>query len=172
VAFTYITVTGTYKNPDASNATGAVSFTPTGTMRNANVTVADPVVGQLTSGALSVSLAATDDSGTTPTGVTYLVTEYITGLATPRTYYLAVPNAGGSINLATATLISASDPVPDASTIAALSAAVVHNTGNIGFYGATAIAKPTVTGSRGGNAALASLLTALANLGLITDSSS
>ena len=30
---------------------------------------------------------------------------------------------------------------------------------------------PSVTGSRGGNAALASLLTALANLGLLTDSS-
>jgi hypothetical protein len=42
----------------------------------------------------------------------------------------------------------------------------------VGFFGATAVAKPTVTGSRGGNAALASLLTALASLGLITDSSS
>lgn len=43
--------------------------------------------------------------------------------------------------------------------------------GNMGFYGAAAVAKPTVTGSRGGNAALASLLTALANFGLLTDSS-
>ncbi len=41
----------------------------------------------------------------------------------------------------------------------------------LGFYGATSVAKQTVTGSRGGNAALASLLTALAALGLITDSS-
>lgn len=41
---------------------------------------------------------------------------------------------------------------------------------NLGFYGATATTKPAVTGSRGGNAALASLLTALATLGLITDS--
>lgn len=40
----------------------------------------------------------------------------------------------------------------------------------IGFLGAAAIARPNVTGSRGGNAALASFLTALANLGLITDS--
>jgi hypothetical protein len=40
----------------------------------------------------------------------------------------------------------------------------------LGFYGAAAVTKPTVTGSRGGNAALASLLTALATLGLITDS--
>ena len=42
----------------------------------------------------------------------------------------------------------------------------------VGFFGATPAAKQTVTGSRGGNAALASLLTGLANLGLITDSSS
>jgi hypothetical protein len=42
----------------------------------------------------------------------------------------------------------------------------------IAFYGATAAAKQTVTGSRGGNAALASLLTALATYGLVTDSSS
>jgi len=40
----------------------------------------------------------------------------------------------------------------------------------VGFQGTAPIAKPTVTGSRGGNAALASLLTALANYGLITDS--
>jgi hypothetical protein len=44
--------------------------------------------------------------------------------------------------------------------------------GKIGFFDALAASKPTVTGSRGGNAALASLLTALATLGLVTDSSS
>ena len=41
-----------------------------------------------------------------------------------------------------------------------------------GFFGATPVSKPTVTGSRGANPALQSLLTALANLGLVTDSSS
>ena len=40
----------------------------------------------------------------------------------------------------------------------------------LGFYGTAPSAKPTITGSRGGNAALASLLTSLAGLGLITDS--
>lgn len=44
-------------------------------------------------------------------------------------------------------------------------------TNTVGFYGATPVTRPAVTGSRGGNAALASLLTALANLGLITDGS-
>lgn len=42
----------------------------------------------------------------------------------------------------------------------------------IGFYATAPAAKQTVTGSRGSNAALESLLTALATLGLITDSSS
>lgn len=42
----------------------------------------------------------------------------------------------------------------------------------IGFNGTSPIAKPTVTGSRGANAALASLCTQLAALGLITDSTS
>ena len=41
---------------------------------------------------------------------------------------------------------------------------------NIGFFGVTASSRPDITGSRGGNAALADLLTKLATLGLITDS--
>lgn len=45
-------------------------------------------------------------------------------------------------------------------------------TASLGFYGSAAVAQQTVTGSRGANAALASLLTALATLGLIVDSSS
>lgn len=39
----------------------------------------------------------------------------------------------------------------------------------VGFYGTTPQTKSTVTGSRGGNAALTSLLQALAGLGLVTD---
>ena len=42
--------------------------------------------------------------------------------------------------------------------------------GLIGFNGSSPVAKPTITGSRGGNAALASLLMALASYGLVTDS--
>lgn len=40
----------------------------------------------------------------------------------------------------------------------------------VGFFGATPVGRPTVSGAKGGNATLASLVTALANLGLITDS--
>jgi hypothetical protein len=49
---------------------------------------------------------------------------------------------------------------------------IIGAAGELGFFGSSAVAKPTVSGSRGGNAALASLLTALANLGLVTDSTS
>ena len=41
----------------------------------------------------------------------------------------------------------------------------------IGFFSSAPVVRPTVTGSRGGNAALADLLTELATLGLIIDSS-
>lgn len=41
----------------------------------------------------------------------------------------------------------------------------------LGFFGVTPVARPTVTGSRASGAALASLLTALASLGLIVDGS-
>lgn len=45
-----------------------------------------------------------------------------------------------------------------------------HDGTNIGFYGVAPVARPDVTGSRGGNVALQNLLTALASQGLITDS--
>lgn len=48
---------------------------------------------------------------------------------------------------------------------------IAGNSTGLGFFAATPVAKPTVTGSRGGNAALANLLAELALLGLITDSS-
>jgi hypothetical protein len=47
---------------------------------------------------------------------------------------------------------------------------LAHRGTKAGFYNTSPVAKQTVTGSRGGNAALASLLTSLANTGLITDS--
>ena len=40
----------------------------------------------------------------------------------------------------------------------------------LGFFTTAPVTKPTVTGAKGGNAALTSLMTALAGLGLVTDS--
>jgi len=67
-------------------------------------------------------------------------------------------NSQGTLTLSGATLVVAAD--------------FDHTGTKLGFYSATLQTKPTVTGSRGGNAALANLLTDLANLGLITNSSS
>lgn len=53
-----------------------------------------------------------------------------------------------------------------------ITGALDHDGTTAGFYNTTPAVKQTVTGSRGGNAALASLLTALATIGLLTDSSS
>ena len=47
---------------------------------------------------------------------------------------------------------------------------VLVGTSTLGFFENTGTTKQTVTGSRGGNAALASLLTALAGYGILTDS--
>lgn len=46
----------------------------------------------------------------------------------------------------------------------------IDNSGNIGFFATTPAGQQDITGSRGGNVALANLLTGLATLGLITDS--
>jgi hypothetical protein len=101
--FTFITVTGTYKNADGTFPAGKVTFTPTAAMRSTSAILeAGTVTGRLNgSGVVSVSLAATDDASTTPTGVTYLVVETITGAPT-RSYNIAVPHSGGSLDLATA----------------------------------------------------------------------
>jgi hypothetical protein len=47
---------------------------------------------------------------------------------------------------------------------------MTFGSGEVGFHGASPTGRLTVTGSRGGNAALASLLTELASKGLITNS--
>ena len=50
------------------------------------------------------------------------------------------------------------------------SVSIGNGTGfKLGFYGAAAALKPTVTGSKGGNVALASVIAAFVALGLITD---
>lgn len=60
--------------------------------------------------------------------------------------------------------------------VSALYSGAVHTldgaANTLGFHGATPVTKQTVSGSRGGNAALADLLTKLATLGLITDGTS
>lgn len=75
----------------------------------------------------------------------------------------------GATNVST---LSASSSV-QANGVLFANAGFDHVAGTLRFWnGAGQTSKPAITGSRGGNAALASLLTALATYGLITDSSS
>lgn len=112
----------------------------------------------------TTSAARKDDSAFVVGGGSALISEIVAG------------NDGNIGLTATDNLASSASVVLDATSGSpsgiSLAAGEIAMSGSMGFFGATAIAKPTVTGSRGGNAALASLLTALANLGLITNSSS
>lgn len=102
MAFTQITVTGTYRTADGAPAQGAVSFTPVVPMHNGNIVISAAVAGQLnSSGVVTVSLAATTDPGTTPLGGTYEVAEFLTNQPARPRYNIIVAHNGGQINLAT-----------------------------------------------------------------------
>lgn len=100
----------------------------------------------------------------TPSAINYL---QITGAATGVALVLAPANAGdaniSSFVRGRGTGLSGLQDSAGTTRIAV-------NTTGIGFFNTAPIAKPAASGSRGGNAALASLLTQLAALGLITDS--
>jgi hypothetical protein len=105
MAFTTITVTGTFLAAGGSAASGNITFVASATMTDSasNQTVSPTLVtGTLNgSGVLSVALTATDDSTTQPTGVTYEVTENVTG-AGQNKYNIEVPasSPGGTLDLA------------------------------------------------------------------------
>lgn len=79
MAFTLITVTGTYRLPTGAPASGSVSFTLTAPMRDAlediTITPQEQVVALNSSGSISINLYANDDDSTVPDGVTYEVNE-------------------------------------------------------------------------------------------------
>ena len=109
MAFTTIAVTGTFLQADGSTpATGNVTFIASTTMQDSsNNQIIAPTLSTGTlngSGAFSVNLAATDDSTTQPTGVTYEVTENIDG-AGQNKYSIEVPSAsiGATMDLADVT---------------------------------------------------------------------
>lgn len=81
MAFTIVTVTGTYHKADGSPASGSVTFLATGTMRDTDsdvtITPAEITATLDEDGSISVELAANDGVFTTPRGVTYEVTERI-----------------------------------------------------------------------------------------------
>ena len=90
------------------------------------------------------------------------------GLASDDRLYLGVRLAGGTYEWGLI-MVSGRDTLVNTLEV---DGAIDHDGSTIGFYGTAPATKQTVTGSRGGNAALNSLCTALAAIGLITNSTS
>lgn len=141
--FTNVQVTGRYLDPaTGSPRAGTVTFTLAAAMSNAGQSSATSYTGTLDSaGNLTMTVPATNDAGTVPYGQAYRVVENLNG---------------GTAGSSYAQLVGFAD-VRDGIRLASVPAV------------GQGAAKVTVTGAKSGNAALASLMTALAGLGLVTD---
>lgn len=114
MAFTGITVTGTYEDPIGDSAEGRVTFKLTSTMRqpegNLTIVPTDVVATLDGNGEFSIVLPANNDSGTVPSGVGYEVTERIRGAALNKYFISIDKNAiSGAVDLAD--LVASIDPV-------------------------------------------------------------
>jgi hypothetical protein len=97
-----VTLTGRYVRPDGTPFAGTVTFASPDYVRipGADTTAGGSVTVTLdANGAFSVVLIATDNTDARPINFTYTVTETLTGVAS-RTYYIALPQATGTVNLA------------------------------------------------------------------------
>ncbi|MGW0419475.1 hypothetical protein [Streptomyces sp. NPDC003015] len=106
-----VTLTGRYIRPDGTPFSGTVSFSAPDYVRlsGADTTAGGSITVTLdVTGAFSVVLIATDNVDARPTNFTYSVTEALTGVAS-RTYYVALPQATGTTNLADIAPAAASD---------------------------------------------------------------
>ena len=114
MAFTSITVTGTYEDPIGDPAEGRVTFKLTSTMRqpegNLTIVPTDVVATLDGDGEFSIDLPANNDSGTVPSGVGYEVTERIRGAALNK-YFISIDKdaIGDTVDLAD--LVPSIDPV-------------------------------------------------------------
>ncbi len=142
------------------------------TSGTSNVAVGDESLFAVTDGIGNVSLGHTAGRAFT-TGTYNTAVGYGTGYTGATTATIS-----GSVCIGTNSSGTAAQATADNQFVLGTSShdvqvpGTLKVTGNVGFYNTAPAAKPTVTGSRGSNAALASLLTALAGLGLLTDSSS
>jgi hypothetical protein len=116
-------------------------------------------------------------SATTTTEATILGNYAGYGATTATRAVLIGHRAGFGLTAATSRLIIESNPTYSntgliAGNFATAERSVELNCLKLGMYSATPVTKQSITGSRGGNAALADLLTKLALVGIITDSTS
>lgn len=101
MAFTQVTITGTYNTQAGATASGSVTFTLTKPMENGDIINPQPVTVTLdSSGHFSTTLAANDDTGTVPSDTQYGVTELISG-AEPRDYFITVSHSVNPVDIST-----------------------------------------------------------------------
>lgn len=156
---------GRYRKADGTLATYA------GTASQALTASATNYVYLTDAGALTVSTSAWPAAFHVPLAVAVTGGSTVTTLTDSR-----VPLVSSGAALSTVFLSLAAS---DASGVVVVTTGTTNGvrigsgiSDKLGFWGATPGPVPTVTGSRGGNAALASLLSGLAARGLIIDSSS
>lgn len=105
MAFTSITLTHQFLNPDGTPASGMVAFRLTERVTNGGVTYAPqvPVHATLDSnGHLSQALPANNDPATAPAGSAYVVTLMLNGRSGEETEVVVPYNAsGGTVDLGT-----------------------------------------------------------------------
>jgi hypothetical protein len=104
-----------------------------------------------------------------PPPIIHLDGTYWNGSASIQEEWSITPQLGSGSN-PTSTLLIGHSGTSGASTVEINSPLKLDS--SVGFYGTSPQTQPTITGSKGSNAALASLITALASLGLVIDSTS
>jgi hypothetical protein len=114
MAFTLITVTGTYLLPTGAPASGSVSFTLTAPMRDAStditITPQEQVVALSPSGSISINLYANDDETTQPDGVTYEVNERLNETGYNK-YFFTLNSNSPSANFNLADVVPNTEPI-------------------------------------------------------------
>jgi hypothetical protein len=96
-----------------------------------------------------------------------------TGWYAPAAGSLAFVCSGSNVLTLSSTAYTVNKPATYTNSLTASgNASLAGATGTLGFYGGAGTAKPTITGAKGSNAALGSLISALAALGLISDGTS
>lgn len=144
-------------------AVSGTSFLEKGTSFGSLSTTGGTLTGPLTIG------AAPDNALTITPGTASNTTIVLSQSGTGGMTFLGQVNIG-PVGTSSPIALTAGSTFLIPATIGVVGAGL-RFTCNVGFNSFPPLAKPTVAGSRGGNAALAALLTALASYGLVTDSS-
>ena len=147
--------------------TGAISIGSSSSSRTINI-------GTSTSAAVNTAINLGNSSGSASTTIN--IGNYGTGTPSTSNIYGDTVNIGTvgastiTVNIGRTTATTSKTTI-QGGTSSGGGVVLSQSGGRLGFFGlATPITKTSVTGSRSGGTALTNLLTALANYGLITDS--